>query len=64
MYDSSTLINFHPDKYDQGLLYYPFAVISGRCMGSCNTYNNLSNRVCVPNKTEDLNSNKLDYRNK
>ena len=24
-------------------------------MGSCNT---LSNRVCVPNKTEDLNSNK------
>ena len=24
------------------------------CIGSCNTLNNLSNKVCVPNKTEDL----------
>ena len=24
-------------------------------MGPCNTFNDLSNRVCVPNKTEDLN---------
>ena len=26
-----------------------------RCVRSCNTLNNLSNKVCVPNKTEDLN---------
>ena len=26
-----------------------------RCVGSCNTPNDLSNKVCVPNKTEDLN---------
>ena len=27
----------------------------GRCVGSWNTLNDLSNKVCVPNKTEDLN---------
>ena len=27
----------------------------GRCVGSFNTLNDLSNKVCVPNKTEDLN---------
>ena len=26
-----------------------------RCVGSCNTMNDLSNKVCVPNQTEDLN---------
>ena len=26
-----------------------------RCVGSCNTFNDLSNNVCVPNKTGDLN---------
>ena len=26
-----------------------------RCVGSCNTLNDLSNEVCVPKKTEDLN---------
>ena len=26
-----------------------------RCVGSCNTLNDLSSKVCVPNKTEDLN---------
>ena len=25
------------------------------CAGSCNTLNNISNKVCVPNRTEDLN---------
>ena len=24
-------------------------------MGSCNTLNDLSNRICIPSKTEDLN---------
>ena len=35
--------------------YYPFAVNLGRCVGSCNTLNDLSDKVCVPNKTKDLN---------
>ena len=26
-----------------------------RCVGNSNIHNDLSNRVCVPNKTEDLN---------
>ena len=26
-----------------------------KCVGSCNTLNDLSNKVCVTNKTEDLN---------
>ena len=32
-----------------------FAVKLERCVGSCNTLNDLSNKVCVPNNTEDLN---------
>ena len=51
----STAINWRPYEYTQETHYYPFAVKSDRCVGSCNTLNNLSNKVCVPNKTEDLN---------
>ena len=50
-----TLINLHPKKYSQEFHYYPFAVKLDGCVGSCNTRNDLSNKVCVPNKTEDLN---------
>ena len=50
-----THINLHPNEYSQGLHYYPFAVNFGRCVGSCNDLNDLSNKVFVPNKTEDLN---------
>ena len=50
-----TLINLHPNEYGQEFHYYPFAVKSDRCVGSCNTLNNLSNKVCVSNKTEYLN---------
>ena len=50
-----TLINLHPKEYSQELHYYPSAVKLDRCVGSCNTLNDLSNKVCVPNKTEDLN---------
>ena len=52
-----TLINLHPNEYNQELHYYPFAVKLDRCVGSCNTVNDLSNNVCVPNKTENLNLN-------
>ena len=49
-----TLINLHPNEYIQGLRYYPLALNLDRCMGSCNTINDLSNRACVANKSEDL----------
>ena len=38
---------------------YEFAVNLVRCMGSCNTFNYLSNKAYVPNKTEDLNGSKI-----
>ena len=50
-----TLINLHPNEYSQEFPYYPFLVKLDRCVGSCNTLNDLSNKVCIPNKTEDLN---------
>ena len=50
-----TLINLHFNEYSQEFQYYPFAVNLDRCIASCNTINDLSNKVCVPNKTEDLN---------
>ena len=42
-----TLINLHPNEFH----YYPFAVKLDRCVGRCNTLNDLSNKVCIPNKT-------------
>ena len=50
-----TLINLYPYEYSQEFHYYPFSVKLDRCVGSCNALNDLSNKVCVPNKTEDLN---------
>ena len=50
-----TFINLHPNEYSQELHYYLFAIKLDRCLGSCKTLNDLSNKVCVPNKTEDLN---------
>ena len=46
------LINLHPNEYIQELHYYPFKL--GKCIGSCNTLNDLYNKGCVPIKTEDL----------
>ena len=51
----TTLINLHPNENSQEFHYDPFAVKLERCVRSCNTLNDLSNKVCVPNKTEDLN---------
>ena len=50
-----TLIDLHPNEYIEELRCYPFAVNLDRCMGSCNTLNDLSNKLCVPNKTTGLN---------
>ena len=48
------LINLHTNEYNQEFHYYPFAVKLDKCVGSCNTLNDLSNKVCVQH----------DYRNK
>ena len=49
--------NLHPNEYSQEFHYYSFTVKSDKCVGSCNTVKDLSNKLCVPNKTEDLNLN-------
>ena len=51
------IINLHPNEYTQGLSHYSYVVNLDRCMGSCNTLYGLSNRICVLNKTENLNLN-------
>ena len=43
--------------------YYPFAVQVDRCVGCCNTLNDLSNKICVPNKIEDFVPNKIEDLN-
>ena len=50
-----TLINLHPPEYSQDLLYYSFAVNLDRCVVTCNTLDDLSNRVHVPKKIGYLN---------
>ena len=52
-----TLINLYPYEYSQEFYYYPFLVKLDRWVRSCNTINDLSNKLCVPSKTEDLNPN-------
>ena len=49
------LIDLHPNEYSQEFHYYPFTVKLGKCVRSCITLNDLSNKVCVLSKTEDLN---------
>ena len=48
-------INLHPNQYSQEFRYYPFTVKLDKCTGSCNTLNDWSNKVYVPNKTKNLN---------
>ena len=50
-----TLINLDPNEYTQEFHCYSAAVKLDICAGSCNTVNDLSNKVRIPNKTEDLN---------
>ena len=52
-----TLINLYSNEYIEGLCYYPFAVNLYKCTGSCNTLNDLSNRVYISNKTKNLHLN-------
>ena len=53
------LINLYPNEFSQEFDQYPFTVKSARCVGSCSTLNDLFNKVCVSNKTEDSNLNVL-----
>ena len=50
-----SLVNLHSNEYKEEFHYNQFAVKLDRCVRSCNSLNNLSNKVCIPNKTEDLN---------
>ena len=50
-----TLIHLHSNEYSQEFHYYPFSVKLDRYVGSCKFLNDLCNKVCIPNKTEDLN---------
>ena len=43
----------NPDKLHR----YPFIFSIDRCNGSCNTFDDLSSRIYVPNKTKDVNLN-------
>ena len=60
-----TLINLHRNEYNQESPYYPFTFKLDRCVGSCNTLNDLSNNVCVPNLNRKFKSDRVqhDYRN-
>ena len=49
------VINLQSNECSQDLYYYSFVVKLDRCVGSCNSLNDISNKACVPNKTEDLN---------
>ena len=42
-----TLINSDPNERIEGLQYCPFAVNLDRGMGSCNTFDDLSNRIHI-----------------
>ena len=56
MHHSTSLINLHIINTIRQiqLRYYPFAVNLDGYIGSCNTLNDVSNKLCAPNKTEDL----------
>ena len=51
-----TPFDVHANEYSQELHYYLFAVNLDMCVGgTCNTFDGLSNKLCAPNKTKDLN---------
>ena len=50
-----TLINLQPNEYRQEFHYYQFTVKLDKCVWSCSTFIDLSKKICIPNKIEDLN---------
>ena len=51
--DRPTLFDLNSNEFH----YYPFRVSLDRCNESCNTVDDLSSRICVSNKAEDVNLN-------
>ena len=49
-----TLVNLHTNEYRQEFHHNALAVKLDRCFGSCDALHDLSNTVCITNKTEDL----------
>ena len=49
-----TLIKLHPNESTQGLRYNPLSINSGRCVRSCNTLNDLPNKVCLSKNSRKL----------
>ena len=47
----STIINLYPNEHNQEFHCCPFSVKLERYVGKCSTLNDLSYKVCVPNKT-------------
>ena len=45
----------HIDLNPIEINYYPFMISLNRCSGSCNALNDLSVKICVPNKTKGIN---------
>ena len=56
-----TIIILHRNEYSQEFNYCPFAVKLDRCVGSCDTLTDLSNKVCISNKTKDLTLFRMDF---
>ena len=52
MRDSIYSCNLYPNKYSQEFHYSQFEVKLDRCVGSVNTINDLSNKVCIPKKNK------------
>ena len=50
-----SLIDVNPNEYNQGLRYNPFMVNLDRCDIRCYTFDDPSDAMCVPNRTEDVN---------
>ena len=46
-----TIIDLNPVE----LKYYPFMISFDNCSRSCNSFNDLSSKICVLSKTEDIN---------
>ena len=55
-----TLINLHPREYSQEFCYYPVVVNIDRCVGSCNTFDDLSLEYVFQMKQKFLNLHVFD----
>ena len=53
----TTRIDKNPAKLIQGLLYHLFRVSLKRSNGSCIVLNDLSDKICIPNKKWHVNLN-------